>query len=315
MLEAVTEAFNAANWNSAIERRLAADDIAQNLYHQMYPRLEIAEAAVQHKLPGEFIQELKQEKIECFENKPDETGVEALNFTVKDMETAERMVEQSGGMFHVVSTRNLDHYRDQFADALYSSDRHEGAAGLMESSLDDAIRLYNGDVSHVRRCPPAGEIRWSAPTGRCPRCSRREGKGITPGFAPTAERSDGRQRVGPTWKNGPAGCPGHAGARRKRRGRDQNNRLGIVGCQRRRSLTLQRADQAPAGESHDKRPKTRSRPQARPAKYGQTAITPGENQGRAAIRQANQLQPTPGDTIYLGKVGESLYSARNQNSL
>ena len=151
MLEAVTEAFNAANWNSAIERRLAADDIAQNLYHPMYPRLEIADAAVQHKLPGEFIQELKQEKIEYFETKHDEAGVEALQITVKDMETAQRMVEQSGGMFHVVSTRNLDHYRDQFADALYSSDRHEGAAGLMESSLDDAIRLYNGDVSHVRR--------------------------------------------------------------------------------------------------------------------------------------------------------------------
>ena len=138
MLEAVTEAFNAANWNSAIERRLAADDIAQNLYHPMYPRVEIADAAVQHKLPDEFIQELKQEKIEYFENKPDETGADALNFTVKDIETAERMVEQSGGTFHVVSTRNLDHYRDQFADALYSSDRHEGAAGLMESSLDHA---------------------------------------------------------------------------------------------------------------------------------------------------------------------------------
>ena len=109
MLEAVTEAFNAANWNSAIERRLAADDIAQNLYHPMYPRVEIAEAAVQHKLPGEFIQELKQEKIEYFETKHSEAGVEALQLTVKDMETAERMVEQSGGMFHVVSTRNLDH--------------------------------------------------------------------------------------------------------------------------------------------------------------------------------------------------------------
>ena len=82
MLEAVTEAFNATNWNSAIERRLAADDIAQNLYQPMYPRVEIAEAAVQHKLPGEFIQELKQEKIEYFENKPDETGAQALNFTV-----------------------------------------------------------------------------------------------------------------------------------------------------------------------------------------------------------------------------------------
>ena len=151
MLEAVTEAFNATSWNSAIERRLAADDIAQNLYHPMYPRMEIAEAAVQHKLPEEFIQELKQEKIEYFETKQDEAGAEALNFTVKDIETAQRMVEQSGGKFHIVSTRNLDHYRDQFADALYSSDRNESAAGQMESSLDDAIRLYNGDVSHVRR--------------------------------------------------------------------------------------------------------------------------------------------------------------------
>ena len=109
MLEAVTEAFNAANWNSAIERRLAADDIAQNLYHPMYPRVEIADAAVQHKLPDEFIQELKQEKIEYFENKVDEAGAEALNFTVKDIETEQRMVEQSGGKFHIVSTRNLDH--------------------------------------------------------------------------------------------------------------------------------------------------------------------------------------------------------------
>ena len=82
MLKAVTEAFNATNWNSAIERRLAADDIAQNLYQPMYPRVEIAEAAVQHKLPGEFMQELKQEKIEYFENKPDDTGAEALHFTV-----------------------------------------------------------------------------------------------------------------------------------------------------------------------------------------------------------------------------------------
>ena len=151
MLEAVTEAFNATNWNSAIERRLAADDIAQNLYQPMYPRVEVAEAAVQHKLPSEFIQELKQEKIEYFERKHDQAGAEALSVTVKDMETAQRMVEQSNGMFHVVSTRNLDHYRDQFADALYSSDRHEGATGLMESSLDDAIRLYNGDVSHIKR--------------------------------------------------------------------------------------------------------------------------------------------------------------------
>ena len=82
MLEAVTEAFNATSWNSANERRLAADDIAQNLYHPMYPRMEIAEAAVQHKLPEEFIQELKQEKIEYFETKQDEAGAEALQLTV-----------------------------------------------------------------------------------------------------------------------------------------------------------------------------------------------------------------------------------------
>ena len=36
MLEAVTEACNAANWNSAIERRLAADDIAQLDHLDLY---------------------------------------------------------------------------------------------------------------------------------------------------------------------------------------------------------------------------------------------------------------------------------------
>ena len=152
MLEAMTEAFRVTNWNSANERRQAADDIAQNLYQPMYPRMEIAEAAAQHKIPEEFLKELKKEKIEHFELKiNDESGTERLEFQVHDIETAQRMVEKSNGKFHVVSTKNLDHYRDQFADALYSSRYNNEAEKLMESSLDDAIRYYNGDLSRIRR--------------------------------------------------------------------------------------------------------------------------------------------------------------------
>ena len=69
MLEAVTEAFNAAHWNSPMERREAADDIAQNLYQPMYPRVEIGEAAAQHRLSGEFLKELKEQDIEFFTRK------------------------------------------------------------------------------------------------------------------------------------------------------------------------------------------------------------------------------------------------------
>ena len=42
---------------------------------------------------------------EYFETKHDEAGVEALQLTVKDIETAERMVEQSGGWARLRITR------------------------------------------------------------------------------------------------------------------------------------------------------------------------------------------------------------------
>ena len=148
MVEAVEQAFNQTDWNSAAERRTAADDIAQNLFQPMYPRVEIAEAAVQHKMPEAFLEELKQEKIDHFNLKDDGT----LQLIVNDAEAAQRLVEKSDGIFHVASTRQLDYHRDQFADALYDSDKHEeGARDLMGKSLDDAVRYHSGDVSGVKR--------------------------------------------------------------------------------------------------------------------------------------------------------------------
>ena len=148
MVEAVEQAFNQTDWNSASERRTAADDIAQNLFQPMYPRVEIAEAAVQHKMPEAFLEELKQEKIDHFNLKDDGT----LQLIVNDAEAAQRLVEKSDGVFHVASTRQLDYHRDQFADALYDSDKHdEGARDLMGKSLDDAVRYHSGDVSGVKR--------------------------------------------------------------------------------------------------------------------------------------------------------------------
>ena len=64
MLEAVTEAFNAAKWNSANERLDAAHQVSQNLYQPMYSRIEVAEAAAQHRLPAGFIDEVRKEKID-----------------------------------------------------------------------------------------------------------------------------------------------------------------------------------------------------------------------------------------------------------
>ena len=78
---------------------------------------------------------------------------------------------------------------------------------------------------------------------------------------------------------------------------------------RRRSLTLERTNRAPAGEFYDKHPKTWSRPQALPPKYGQMAITWGENQGQATIHKANHFKPTP-EILYIQKKWVNDYITR-----
>ena len=146
MLEAVNEAFNKTEWNSASERRMAADDIAQNAFQPMYGRMEIAEAAAQYKLPEPFLEELANEKITEFKLLTGDGKEEEIPmFVVKDIETARRMVEKSNGQFQI-STWQMDHYRDQFADALYSSDKNDKAMEQMEDSLEKGIRYYNGDL-------------------------------------------------------------------------------------------------------------------------------------------------------------------------
>ena len=148
MLEAVTEAFNAANWNGQLEQRLAAEDVAHNLFQPMYHRVEIAEAAAQHKFPDEFINALKEERIEYLEQKVAQDGLPTgdVQFQVQDYETALRMVEESKGTFHIVSTSRLDHFRDRFADALYNNQRDETAGAMMEHQMESAIAYYNGDL-------------------------------------------------------------------------------------------------------------------------------------------------------------------------
>ena len=153
MLEAVEHAFNSTDWNSALEKRSAADDIAQNMFQPMYHRIEIAEAAAQHQFSEDFVRELKNEKIEYLERKIDDDGLptEVLEFQVKDYDTALRMVEESKGTFHIVTTNQMDHYRERFADALYNSQWDENSQRMMEEQLGSAIAYYNGDMPRTNR--------------------------------------------------------------------------------------------------------------------------------------------------------------------
>ena len=146
-LEAVEQAFNKTQWNSNWERRIAAEDIAQNSFQPMYRRIEFAEAAVQHKLPDEFLEAAKQEQIEYAEEHQTEDGARVLEIGVKDIETAQRLVEHSKGAFQIVSTWQLDHYRDQFTDALYDSDKNPNATEQMGKFLEQGINHYNGEIS------------------------------------------------------------------------------------------------------------------------------------------------------------------------
>ena len=146
-LEAVEHAFNKTQWNSSWERRIAAEDIAQNSFQPMYRRIELAEAAAQHRLPEEFLAAAKEEQIEYAEENQTEDGTKVLEFHLKDIETAQRLVEHSNGAFEIVSTWQLDHYRDQFAEALYESDKNPNAAEQMGKILERGINYYNGEIS------------------------------------------------------------------------------------------------------------------------------------------------------------------------
>ena len=146
-LEAVEQAFNKTQWNSKWERRIAAEDIAQNSFQPMYRRIELAEAAAQHKIPEEFLAAAKEEQIEYAEESQTKDGAKVLEFHLKDIETAQRLVEHSNGAFEIVSTWQLDHYRDQFADALYESDKNPNAAEQMGKFLEQGINYYNGEIS------------------------------------------------------------------------------------------------------------------------------------------------------------------------
>ena len=144
---AVEQAFNQTDWNGKEERRIAAEDIAQNLFQPMYRRMELAAAAAEYKLRDEFIEELRREQVEHLKERDDGTGRVVLEIGLKDIETAQRLAEHSNGAFHVVSTWQLDNYRDQFADALYDSGEHpEESRQAMEDALGQAVAYYNGEI-------------------------------------------------------------------------------------------------------------------------------------------------------------------------
>ena len=166
MLESVKDAFNGADWNSADERRAAADDISETMFQPMYRRVELAEAASQYKLSDKFIEEIKKSQVEEMRAIHLEGGQEAMMFTVADIETAERLAAQSGGTFRVANTREMNQYRDQFADALYESDKDPGAMERMEKALEGAIDYYGGKLPQDRRDGEGVEYRAEAEEGQ-----------------------------------------------------------------------------------------------------------------------------------------------------
>ena len=145
-LEAVEQALNKTQWNNKGERWVAAGDIAQNSFQPMYRRIELAEAAAQYRFPNEFLAAMKEEQINYAEENQTEDGTKVLEFHLKDIETAQRLVEHSNRAFQMVSTWQLDHCRDQFAFALYESDKNPNAAEQMGKILERGIDYYNGEI-------------------------------------------------------------------------------------------------------------------------------------------------------------------------
>ena len=165
-VEAHLEAFKNTDWKDDAERREAADDVAQSVFQPMYPRVNLADAAAQYQLPDKFIEELKKENIEYLELKLDGEGNEQLEMRAKDLETAQRLVEASQGSFQINSTRQLDHFRDQFADALYEG--KESSLDRMNEAMEKGVSLYEGNTSGTSfTCPQCGRTGDSSTCSEC----------------------------------------------------------------------------------------------------------------------------------------------------
>ena len=174
-LEAHLEAFRSTGWKDDSERREAADDIAQSVFQPMYPRISLADAASQYQLPQQFLEELQNENIEYLEVKLDDEGNERLEMRAKDIETAQRLVEASQGSFQVSSTRQMDHCRDQFADALYDS--NGTSLERMNDALEKGVELYDGRADWTKfTCPQCGHQDNAGGIGGCSQCGAKEGE-------------------------------------------------------------------------------------------------------------------------------------------
>ena len=144
LVEALEHAFNRTEWESASEQYRAADAVAERLFEPLYARIEMAEAAAQHRDPEAFIESGRQALAEHSEK----LDGDVMAHKTEDHRIALRMARESReeGVNHSPNTEYLNHLRDQFAGTLHNSRWDEGRIGEMEAYLDRAIGYYNGEM-------------------------------------------------------------------------------------------------------------------------------------------------------------------------
>ena len=150
-LHSYVEAFNQVDFNNDADARYrAAQDIAHTVFQPAHDLVHRNEFRAQYAGDQKILDILEEADIHHVKKDYDANGRETGSFTVQvtDMEHAQRIIDDSEGMAHIVASLSVDQYEHNFANAMAMSHRDEEAAvAAMSNSYDKAMAWAKGDIT------------------------------------------------------------------------------------------------------------------------------------------------------------------------
>ncbi len=153
VIDAYAESFNGVEFNNPRERYEAAQELSQAVFNPLYKQIGLRELTENGSFSPETLQALESEGVSQVSYRSGEAaghrGISEIYLSVDDMESAQRIIDKTGGQAYLVSRETMEDYERQFAGALYDSagekDRTESCETL-NRILDEAIAYSRGEV-------------------------------------------------------------------------------------------------------------------------------------------------------------------------
>ena len=150
-LNSYVEAFNQVDFNNDMDAQYrAAKDIAHTVFQPAHELVHMSEFRSQYAGDPKILDILEESDVEYVRKDVDASGRETGAFTVQvtSMEHAQRIINDSEGMAHIVASLSVDQCEHNFANALAASHRdQEAAVEAMSTAYEKAMAWANGDIT------------------------------------------------------------------------------------------------------------------------------------------------------------------------